>query len=99
MFRWLVNAGLLAIPVGGSVGALLGIDAWRQSTGQAPLFSGGSGGGGPGSGGNGGSGGGSTGGGSGGNGSTTNNGLTNTQYCELSYGISPPSKGESFTRK
>lgn len=34
----LVNAGLLALPIGGSVGTLMGIDAHRQATGQRPLF-------------------------------------------------------------
>lgn len=92
--RLLVNTGLLAIPIGGSVGALLGIDAHRSATGQPPLFTDdgnsntGSG-----------SGGDSTGGGSGGSGSTTNNGVTNTQYCQNSYGISPPSDGQLYTRK
>ena len=94
-FRLLVNAGLLVIPIGGSLGALFGIDAHLAATGQAPLFSNdnsdnyGSG--------SGGNTGGSTGGGSGGSGSTTNNGVTNTQYCEKSYGISPPSDGANFT--
>ncbi|GAB1206990.1 concanavalin A-like lectin/glucanase domain-containing protein [Aspergillus pseudonomiae] len=36
----LVNAGLLALPIAGSVGTLLGIDAHRQATGQRPLFAG-----------------------------------------------------------
>ncbi|KAJ5650746.1 uncharacterized protein N7484_004469 [Penicillium longicatenatum] len=88
----LVNAVLLAIPLGGSVGTLAGIDAHLAATGQKPLFSSDGT-----SDGSGGSSGGSTGGGSGGSGSTTNNGLTNTQYCELSYGISPPSQGEQYT--
>ncbi|GMF70134.1 unnamed protein product [Aspergillus oryzae] len=34
----LVNAGLLALPIAGSIGTLLGIDAHRQATGQRPLF-------------------------------------------------------------
>lgn len=90
----LVNAILLAIPLGGSVGTLVGIDAHLAATGQKPLFSSDGT-----SDGSGGSSGGSTGGGSGGSGSTTNNGLTNTQYCKLSYGISPPSQGEQYTRE
>ncbi|KAJ6095644.1 hypothetical protein N7486_006390 [Penicillium sp. IBT 16267x] len=89
----LVNAILLAIPLGGSVGTLVGIDAHLAATGQKPLFSSD----GNSDSGTGGSSGGSTGGGSGGSGSTTNNGLTNTQYCESSYGISPPSQGEQYT--
>jgi hypothetical protein len=92
--RLLVNTGLLAIPIGGSVGTLLGIDAHRSATGQPPLFtSDGNSNTGSGSGGD------STGGGSGGSGSTTNNGVTNTQYCQSSYGISPPSDGQLYTRK
>lgn len=92
--RLLVNTGLLAIPIGGSVGTLLGIDAHRSATGQPPLFtSDGNSNTGSGSGGD------STGGGSGGSGSTTNNGVTNTQYCQNSYGISPPSDGQLYTRK
>ncbi|GLI80205.1 hypothetical protein PoHVEF18_008556 [Penicillium ochrochloron] len=90
--RLLVNTGLLAIPIGGSVGTLLGIDAHRSATGQPPLFtSDGNSNTGSGSGGD------STGGGSGGSGSTTNNGVTNTQYCQSSYGISPPSDGQLYT--
>ncbi|PBP22930.1 glycoside hydrolase family 12 protein [Diplocarpon rosae] len=38
--RWLVNAVLLALPVGTTIGVLLGLDSHRQSTGQAPLFDG-----------------------------------------------------------
>ncbi|GIK05129.1 hypothetical protein Aspvir_009231 [Aspergillus viridinutans] len=83
VLRWVVNAGLLAIPIGGTVGALMGIDAHRHATGQAPLFSGG--------------GGGSSGSGSGGSGSTTHNGVNNTLYCQESYGITPDTKGQGFT--
>ncbi|GIJ87115.1 hypothetical protein Asppvi_006018 [Aspergillus pseudoviridinutans] len=85
VLRWVVNAGLLAIPIGGTVGALMGIDAHRHATGQAPLFSGGGGGGS------------SSGSGSGGSGSTTHNGVNNTLYCQKSYGITPDTKGQSFT--
>ena len=94
----LVNAFLLAIPLGGSVGTLVGIDAHLKATGQAPLFSGDS----DSTGGNssgGGSSGDSTGGGSGADGSTTDNGLTNNRYCKLSYGITPPTNGEQYTRE
>ncbi|GIC86421.1 glycoside hydrolase family 12 protein [Aspergillus udagawae] len=83
VLRWVVNAGLLAIPIGGTVGALMGIDAHRHATGQAPLFSGG--------------GGGSSGSGSGGSGSPTHNGLENIVHCHESYGIKPETKGQSFT--
>ncbi|EFX04028.1 xyloglucan-specific endoglucanase [Grosmannia clavigera kw1407] len=41
-----LNAGLLAIPIGGTAGVLAGIDYHRRVTGQAPLFSNPSGGGG-----------------------------------------------------
>ena len=95
--RLLVNTGLLAIPIGGSLGTLLGIDAHRSATGQPPLFTGDGSNSGSGSGS--GTGGDSTGGGSGGSGSTTNNGVTNTQYCQNSYGISPPSDGQLYTCK
>lgn len=44
-FRWLVNAGLLALPIGTTVGILLGVDSHRQATGQEPLFNGDTGGG------------------------------------------------------
>ncbi|KAJ5168862.1 uncharacterized protein N7482_004456 [Penicillium canariense] len=83
--RLLVNTGLLAIPIGGSIGTLLGIDAHRSATGQAPLFtSGGS---------NTSTGGDSTGGGSRSSGSATKNSV----YCETSWGISPPSDGLLYT--
>jgi hypothetical protein len=92
--KLLVNASLLVIPIGGSLGALFGIDAHRSANGQAPLFAGdGS------DGSNGGSSGGSTGGGSGAIGHTTNNGVTNSMYCQDSYGISPPSDGQLYTRE
>lgn len=88
----LVNAGLMALPIGGAVGTLLGIDAHRSSTGQPPLFtpdrhsgSGGSTGGHD-----------STGSDSGHPG-TTNNGVTTKPYCDLSIGVAPPTQGEAFT--
>lgn len=88
----LINAVLVAIPVGGSVGALMGIDAHRAATGQKPLFTGGT---------NDDSGGGTgTGGGSTGSDPTPhNNGITTISHCDLSYGIVPPSKTEQYTRK
>lgn len=94
--KLLVNASLLVIPIGGSLGALFGIDAHRSATGQPPLFSGDSD---SNDGSTGGHTGGSTGGGSGADGSTTNNGITNSKYCQPSYGISPPSDGQLYTRK
>jgi hypothetical protein len=107
-FRWIVNAGLVAIPIGTTLGVLFGIDASRSAAGESPLFTpsnsstssgGSSGSGGSGSGGS--SGGSyvdSTGGGGGGS-CYTVNGTENCQYCQLEYGVSPPSKGENYTRK
>ncbi|KAL2075109.1 hypothetical protein VTL71DRAFT_51 [Oculimacula yallundae] len=37
-FRWLINASLLALPVGVTVGVLIGVDSHRHATGQAPIF-------------------------------------------------------------
>lgn len=97
-FRWIVNAGLVAIPIGTTLGVLFGIDAQRSAAGEPPLFSppkstGGSGSGG----GSGGSD--STGGGGGGGTGTSDNGTQNIPYCQLEYGISPPSKGSNYTRE
>lgn len=83
----LINAVLVAIPVGGSVGALMGIDAHRAATGQKPLFTGGSN-----DGFNSGTGGGS-------DATPHDNGITTVSHCDLSYGIIPPSKTEQYTRK
>ncbi|KAJ5093507.1 hypothetical protein N7456_009368 [Penicillium angulare] len=94
----LVNTLLLAIPLGGSVGTLAGIDAHRAATGQKGLFTGDdSSNGGTGS--SGGSSGGSdsTGGGSGSNNTISDNHTKNSQYCQSSYGITPPTQGEQFT--
>ncbi|EKV22043.1 Glycoside hydrolase, family 12 [Penicillium digitatum] len=90
-----VNAVLVAIPIGGTVGALMGLDAHRAATGQKPLFTGGD----NNDSGDIGTGGGSTGGGGsgGGHNTVTNNGVENTRYCDLSWGINPPSKTEQFT--
>lgn len=98
----IVNAGLMALPIGGCLGTLFGIDAHRAANGQRPLFA-------PnpndpdenkGTGSGGGGGQDSTGGGSGSGGDVSDNGIQNNTYCQLSYGITPPSKnGESFTRE
>ncbi|OQE37397.1 hypothetical protein PENCOP_c010G01026 [Penicillium coprophilum] len=94
----LVNAILIAIPVGGSVGALMGLDAHRAATGQKPLFTGDNDDGiNPGNGNGNGKGGDSTGGGGGGHPTVTNNGVEHTLYCDLSWGITPPSKTEQYT--
>jgi hypothetical protein len=95
----IVNAVLVAIPVGGSVGALMGIDAHRAATGQKPLFTGGNNTDGIDSGSSGTGGSDSTGGGGGDHDTVTNNGVQHTQYCDLSWGITPPSKTEQYTRK
>lgn len=80
----LINAVLVAIPVGGSVGALMGIDAHRAATGQKPLFTGGT----------------DDGFNSGTGGATPHdNGITTVSHCDLSYGIIPPSKTEQYTRE
>lgn len=94
----IINAVLVAIPVGGSVGALMGIDAHRAATGQKPLFAGGNteDGSSPG-GGNGGSG--STGDGGNHNSTSSVHGTQSTEYCDLSWGITPPSKTEQYTRE
>ncbi|CRG91976.1 hypothetical protein PISL3812_09030 [Talaromyces islandicus] len=94
-FRWIVNAGLLAIPIGTTIGVLVGIDAQRQASGQRPLFSGGDNGssiGGDGGLGNGGNGGGGNGGGS----TPDDNGITWKDYCQLAYGIEPTTKGQQY---
>lgn len=36
--RSLVSFGLIAIPIGATLGILLGLDAHRSATGQQPLF-------------------------------------------------------------
>lgn len=84
VFRWIVNAGLLVVPIGATIGVLLGIESHRQATGQAPLFAGD------------GDSDGSTG---GGNVIGGSNGITISQYCQASYGVSPPSKGLEYTCK
>lgn len=38
MFRWLVNLGFLALPIGVTIGILLGLQAQRDSSGGPPLF-------------------------------------------------------------
>lgn len=37
-FRWVVNFVLLAVPIGATLGILIGIDAGRSSNGQSPIF-------------------------------------------------------------
>lgn len=97
VFRWIVNAGLLAIPIGTTIGVLVGIDAQRQASGQKPMFSGGDNGSSTGDGGlgNGGSGGGN-GGGNGGGSTSDDNGISWNQYCQDSYGIPVTTKGQEY---
>ncbi|CAG8401097.1 unnamed protein product [Penicillium salamii] len=90
----LVNAVLVAIPIGGSVGALMGIDAHRSATGQKPLFTGGT----DDDSGSIGNGGGSNGGTHGGSEVVPDNdGISRISKCDMSYGIIPPSKTEQYT--
>lgn len=100
--RWLANAVLLGIPIGASVGVLVGLDAHRAATGQSPLFGHNPDNAGiPGIGGGSDSGSGSSGGSSGGGftGGGSNNGVQTTPYCQKSYGIEPKTKGEQYIRK
>ncbi|KAL1893021.1 hypothetical protein Sste5346_006702 [Sporothrix stenoceras] len=90
-----LNVGLVAVPIGGAVGTLAGIDYYRRQHGLAPLWSGGDDDGGGGSGGYGG-GSGSSGGSGGGNSSgnytgwdgdkpnatTVVGGITISEYCQ-----------------
>ncbi|PHH68937.1 hypothetical protein CDD82_172 [Ophiocordyceps australis] len=39
MFRWLVNVGLLVLPIAVTLGILLGLQSSRSWSGQSPLFS------------------------------------------------------------
>lgn len=38
VFRWLVNFGLLALPIAATLGVLLGLQSHRRATGQPLLF-------------------------------------------------------------
>ncbi|PVH74253.1 glycoside hydrolase family 12 protein [Cadophora sp. DSE1049] len=84
-FRWLVNAGLLILPVGTTIGVLLGVDSHRAATGQEPIFNTPNGGTGTG--------------GGGGGGNTGNKGddrVTSQLYCQKQVGVSPASSGVRF---
>ncbi|KAL5329459.1 hypothetical protein ACEPPN_002971 [Leptodophora sp. 'Broadleaf-Isolate-01'] len=83
-FRWLVNAGLLILPVGTTIGVLIGVDSHRQATGQEPIFNN------PGTGTPG------TGGGGGGNGNKNDDSVTSQLYCQKQVGVSPPSSGVKY---
>jgi hypothetical protein len=41
MLRWLVSALFLALPIGTTIGILLGLQAYNHANGQPPPFSGG----------------------------------------------------------
>lgn len=86
-FRWLVNAGLLILPVGTTIGVLIGVDSHRQATGQEPIFNN------PGTGTPG------TGGGGGGNGNKNDDSVTSQLYCQKQVGVSPPSSGVKYMCK
>ena len=76
-FRWLVNFGLLVLPIAVTLGILLGLQKHRDDTGQPPLFTP------PPS----------------PTGAPKNNKLTTHEYCQKSFGISPDTKGQEYTRK
>lgn len=82
VFRWVINAGLLALPIGATVGVLMGLDMHRTAQGQAPLFT-------PGPGDSKVDG--------GGDGRPTDHRVTETRYCDLQVGVSPPSAGSKYT--
>ncbi|KAG4427287.1 hypothetical protein IFR05_017230, partial [Cadophora sp. M221] len=81
-FRWLVNAGLLILPVGTTIGVLIGVDSHRQATGQEPIFNN------PGTG--------TPGTGSGGNGNKNDDRVTSKVYCDKQVGVNPPSSGVEY---
>ena len=91
----LLNFVLVAIPIGATLGTLLGIQSHRSASGQKPLFKpdhptdptnpGGGGGGG--------------GGGWGGPPKKGDNGITIESHCNETLGISPPSLGDHYTCK
>ncbi|KAK0130066.1 hypothetical protein ONS96_000603 [Cadophora gregata f. sp. sojae] len=80
-FRWLVNAGLLILPVGTTIGVLMGVDSHRAATGQEPIFNNPNGG---------------TGTGDGGTGNKNDDRITSQLYCQKQVGVSPPSSGVRF---
>lgn len=82
-FRWLVNAGLLILPVGTTIGVLIGVDSQRQASGQEPIFNN------PGT---------ETPGG-GGTGNKADDRITYKFQCEKQIGISPPSSGVQYMCK
>merc|ERR1711939_287692 len=81
-FRWLVNAGLLILPVGTTIGVLIGVDSHRAATGQEPIFNTPTGG---------------TGTGSGGTGNKGDDRVTSQLFCQKQVGYTAPSSGIQYT--
>lgn len=84
MFRWLVSAVFLALPIGSTIGILMGLQAYRHANGQPPPFSGDDGGNLPGTG--------------GGNGGFKGKDRVE-MACDIATGLVPATKGESFISK
>lgn len=80
---FLVNFALLVIPIGVTLGILFGIDAQRSASGDAPIYTPQPS---------------SVGGGNPDGGGGTDNKLSTVMYCQKSYGITPDTKGQEFTR-
>lgn len=106
MLGFLISCALLAVPMGGTVGVLMGIDYQRSLHGQTPLFYNGDG--------NNDNGGSSSGGGNSSGGGSTNNPYTNPtpnntiildndtvmkQYCQTEVAVTPNSTGTEYTCK
>ena len=83
-FRWLVNAGLLILPVGTTIGVLIGVDSQRAANGQKPIFNTPTGG---------------TGTGSGGTGNKGDDRVTSQLFCQKQVGYTAPSSGIQYTCK
>ncbi|KAL2064672.1 hypothetical protein VTL71DRAFT_3810 [Oculimacula yallundae] len=89
ILEWVLDAVLLTLPIGTTIGTLRGIDLHRQATGQEPLFR-------P----VGGKGRGSSGNNGEGNSSTIisgNNGITVSEYCGRQSAVTPSSVGSQYT--
>ncbi|KAI5460394.1 concanavalin A-like lectin/glucanase domain-containing protein [Mariannaea sp. PMI_226] len=82
--RFLVNFVLLALPIGITLGVLLGIDQQRRASGQEPLYQ-------PGDGSGNGNGGGS------GKPPKKGNGISHDIYCDKTFGYTPYTAGQQYT--